>query len=730
MARFSCYRLLAAALFALPFHGAAAAPVPLANPGFEAPYVAYSGNGGAVTGAIAQGWADNSSWANVAAVYGADASGPHGGASAQRVAVSAIVNGAVQLVQSVQATAGNYYRGGVWVKGTPGTHVFLRLQNASAPYGSLFENDFVASGAWQLYSAAGFVTTTEAALFMVGVSSPGVVDVDDAALDATPGVPTPAPPTGPVAAQFFGMHVANFQGQAERNPGFEGAYLPVASSGLATLSGVIAQGWQDNSDWAPVSVAYASDAANPHGGAASQKVRVLAVPSGAAQLAQSVTLTPRRTYNLSIWLRGEPGASVDVLLRNVAAPYNAYAQASVALSATWTQATLSGQVGDDGKVAIMVVAATPQTFWVDDAVLTDASGKPVSGGVPWPTEPVGTLRLWDAGVTWHDLEPLRDVWDFTQLDAFVAAAQAHGNPDIVLTLGQSPSWASARPGDVNYIGAGAPAEPAAIADWTHYVRTLALRYRGTIRHWEIWNEPNDATFYTGSVAKLVELTKAASLALKGVDPANVVLSPPPYTSGYLEQFLSAGGGAYADVVAYHIYATPPENTAAELANVRLVMAANGVAKPLWDSEGASGDAATPLALAPAYLARKFLVDLAYGAARFDWYTWGPATPFCVATEHVNPKRTQTPAGVAFGVLQGWLVGATIGGVATDAGGTWQMALSLPGGVPAAIVWNPSRDAPTALPGGLNASQRLDLAGASAPASGNAVTATREPALFK
>ncbi len=714
-------------LMALPF---AASATPLTDPGFEGAYIPYSGNGGAVTGAIAPGWSDNSSWAHVAAVYSADTTAPHLGASAQRIDVSQIVSGVVQISQPVAVASGQFYQVRIWAKGAPGTKMFLRLQNANAPYDVLIENDVVVDSAWRLVTAQGYVTTSEPALLMVGVSSVGSVQIDDAMLTATPGSPTPDPPVGAIGPEFFGMHVANFQNQTERNPGFEGPYNPVASSGLATITGVVATGWSDNSDWAPVSVAYSEDATGPHGGGASQKVEILAAPSGAVQLVQQLRLTPQRTYEFSVWLRGSPGAFVNVAIRNSPAPYNAYAQATVALSSTWVQTKIRGLVGDTGDVVLLIGGAAPETFWVDDAVIVDAVGKPVAGGVPWPPQPVGTLRLWDAGVSWNFLEPQRGIWDFSTLDAWVAAATAHGVRDIILTLGQSPAWASARPGDVNYNGAGAPAEPRAIVDWTQYVSKVAQRYRGKIRYYEIWNEPNDSTFYTGSVAKLVQLTKAASMALKAVDSGNTVITAPPYTTGYLQQYLAAGSGAAADVIGYHNYSTPPEISVAALANARWVMASLGITKPLWDTEGASGDATTPKGLAPAYLARKFLIDLAYGARRLDWYSWGPASPFCVATAQNTPSRTQTGAGLAFGTLQSWLIGATISAVGRDASGTWRMSLTLPGGAPAVIIWNPLGAWPTALPGGLVATQRIDLAGGLSAVSGNSVTARVSPALFK
>ena len=63
---------------------------------------------------------------------------------------------------------------------------------------------------------------------------------------------------------------------------------------------------------------------------------------------------------------------------------------------------------------------------------------------PWPSVPFGAWRLWDAYVGWPQLEPKQGTWNFSTLDKYVALAEAH-NVEILLPLGLTPEWASARP---------------------------------------------------------------------------------------------------------------------------------------------------------------------------------------------------------------------------------------------------------------------------------------------
>jgi hypothetical protein len=429
--------------------------------------------------------------------------------------------------------------------------------------------------------------------------------------------------------------------------------------------------------------------------------------------------------------------SVTLILQNANAPYNYYADTTATLTGDWQQFTAQGQVNDTGSMLLMLQAGKPGTFWVDDVQFTDASGAPVSGGVPWPNARFGTLRLWDSGTTWTALEPVKGEWYWEPLDTWVAAAEEHGVEDILLTLGQTPAWASTNPDQVNYIGAGAPAPPADIQDWRDYIMAVAQRYQGRIRYYEIWNEPNDNTYYTGTVAELAELTAEAYRILKQVDPLNTVLSPAAYEPGYLDQLLQAGVGSNIDMIAYHLYETPPEATAYAMVNVRLVMAKNGVGgMPLWDTEGASGDTTVPEDLAAAYLVRKYLVDLAFGSIRYDWYAWGKATSFCVGTEENDP-RVLTNAGKAFGLLLNWLHDAWVTGASIDAAGTWRIGLSWQDRQPhrgdrvsnGLIVWNPSATVRFAIPAGLGGSI-YDIFGNVTQVAGANITVTSPPLLLR
>ncbi|WP_296509192.1 glycosyl hydrolase [Rhodoferax sp.] len=266
-------------------------------------------------------------------------------------------------------------------------------------------------------------------------------------------------------------------------------------------------------------------------------------------------------------------------------------------------------------------------------------------GTAWPNVPFGSWRLWDAYVGWAQLEPKQGAWDFARLDRYVAIAKLT-KVDILLPLAMTPNWASARPDEPSPYKPGNAAEPLRLDDWTNYVATVGLRYKGKITHFEVWNEPSDKSHYSGSIEALVRMACEAKRVLKGIDPSIQIVSPASAGGGkhieYLDRFLAAGGKDCVDVVAHHFYVfkTSPETLVPLIRQVREVMKKNGVAdKPLWNTETgwwiANGDG-TPdhpmvakggwkkLALEKEsgdYLERAFVLARAEGVERFYWYAW-------------------------------------------------------------------------------------------------------------
>jgi hypothetical protein len=537
--------------------------------------------------------------------------------------------------------------------------------------------------------------------------------------------------------------------------------------------GEAAAGWSDDSGWNWADVTYAADPRGRHGRAQRVDIRTPAEPGKSAfvQMAHWSSLKDQTRYVFRVWARAAAGAAapmtVTASLRLRDAPYTIYASQQVRVGRDWTPVQISGRVaGGAGGVLLQVYEAG--TLWLDDAQLTgvpaplatprapipltyfgmhllNVAGTYGAPPTPWPAPPprIGTLRLHDSGVFWRDVEPERGRFDWARLDAAVRRAGENG-AEVVYVLGQTPAWAAARTGEPNFYGDGSPSEPARIEDWERYVRAVAGRYKsgsphGRIRNFELWNEPNDPKYFSGSLASMKQMAQVAHRAVKGADPQNRLVSPGTSVDlNWLGRFLDSGTAPLFDVIGYHPYSGAPEEQAALLGNARDMLDARGLrGRPLWNTESGwfnSGGQIRPPEKEAGYIARALLLNWAAGAERFLHYKWerderspeqGIGVLF-LAPDH----KTLLPAGVAYGTVQGWLAGATMTSVTQDARGNWVLALTRRGGRKAWAVWNPATPAPLAVPRSWGATHRQDLTGASAAFAGGTITAGPAPVLLE
>jgi len=341
-----------------------------------------------------------------------------------------------------------------------------------------------------------------------------------------------------------------------------------------------------------------------------------------------------------------------------------------------------------------------------------------ANGYPWPTIPFGALRLLGDNVTWADVEPTQGNFNFTNLDAFIAGAKKHGITDLLNTLVKTPTWASSNPtstvctdyanrlggcyppSDLNVDGSG----PDQL--WKDYVTAIVQHVCTStsceINNWEVWNEPNAANMWRGTMPQLVRLTQDAYQIIKAINPNTIVTGPTVAGAGnpnssaasFLQTFLQDGGGQYIDVIGFHGYLLPSQAMAdeAELLSsglddlLSVLSAQNATNKPLWDTE-ASWALTTNLEdpdLQASFVARYYLLQDTV-VQRFYWYAYDyPSGTLWDAT-----TQTLLEPGIAYGQVYYWMVGATPAGACTEKGSIYTCGLTRPGGYQALAVWDSS-----------------------------------------
>ncbi|MGC9400173.1 MAG: hypothetical protein ACP5HM_13685 [Anaerolineae bacterium] len=201
----------------------------------------------------------------------------------------------------------------------------------------------------------------------------------------------------------------------------------------------------------------------------------------------------------------------------------------------------------------------------------------------------------------HD--PHRSAWE--KYDYIVTQAEAH-NLNILARLSNPPAWSRAAG---NARGSYAP--PDDLEDYGDFVETVVTRYRGRIRFYQIWNEPNIYPEWGNQPVDPEAYTRLLCLAyerIKSADPEAVVVSgalAPTVALGtlraeggndlmdtvFLQRMYNAGAADCFDILAinsYMLWSGPTDR--------RLQPHLINFSRPLWirDLMIANGDAHTPI----------------------------------------------------------------------------------------------------------------------------------------
>ena len=235
---------------------------------------------------------------------------------------------------------------------------------------------------------------------------------------------------------------------------------------------------------------------------------------------------------------------------------------------------------------------------------------------------------------WDMVQPAPNRWDWGFTDEMVDKATRRG-VNILGLLAYSVGWASPGAG----VGSNQPAYmmPANLDAYRAYVHTVVSRYKGRVRAWEVWNEPNHGAFWrpAPNASEYGTLLRVASEAIRAADPsARVVLGGVSGSDiAFLEQTVAVAGWQSFDVLAAHPYVAPksPEFgylADGELTKLQAFVNRHGGGKPIWLTEigwpsSTPGQWGVGSAETQAnYLVRGFVQAAASpGVERVFWYNW-------------------------------------------------------------------------------------------------------------
>lgn len=467
--------------------------------------------------------------------------------------------------------------------------------------------------------------------------------------------------------------------------------------------------WRVNA-WGSVapSIAFMQlDAKCSREGSASTSFKVISRGNGDAELTLPGLLQPNSAYRFTVWLRTDRPAEVEVLFRRDEFPHETTAIRSIKVSG-WTLVYVNGIHATTGRGSVRIAVRSDNvTLCASSPILLNADASTI--GAPgtntflderffgvhlnrlgrhngWPTFDPATLRLWDSGTTWAQLQPQNAPIDWQRnahaqrLDYYVKhGLEKHPGLQFIYTLGMTPAWAGSKhPKDCNNSSYGPSicTKPVDAESWRQYVRALGLRYKGVIHVWEIWNEADVWVHWDHTPEELIPLVKIAAQELKSIDPTNQIIGPNITAGGlrFLSQFLAAGGAAFLDGISIHAYlGRTPDMSFAQIRNVRQLLNESGLGNmPIWNTEtavscntlleecskvkegvsqGLSGENS---------LAQGIIGNAALGVRSFVYYTWEGA-----AIEYGNlplvdaSYQIPTQAGRTLAIVKQWLWGSKV-----------------------------------------------------------------------
>ncbi|MDD3087290.1 MAG: beta-galactosidase [Candidatus Omnitrophica bacterium] len=200
----------------------------------------------------------------------------------------------------------------------------------------------------------------------------------------------------------------------------------------------------------------------------------------------------------------------------------------------------------------------------------------------------------DAGISWvrvdfmwEDIEPRKGKLNFKKYDAIVELLTNNGI-NILGLLSYSASWA----------GPAWNSPPYNDGSFVTYVANIISRYKDKVKHWEIWNEPDDTQYWVpqDGMVRYTQLLKKAYTKAKEIDPECKILNGGLSKSITLslKRIYKNDGQGYFDILAIHPYVNPLyEIDVARLTGLyngcKKIMRENGDDKKIWFTElGAPG----------------------------------------------------------------------------------------------------------------------------------------------
>ncbi len=263
------------------------------------------------------------------------------------------------------------------------------------------------------------------------------------------------------------------------------------------------------------------------------------------------------------------------------------------------------------------------------------------------------------GFSWPEIQPEKEVFNWIRADHFMNLLEAN-NLALQTAFIWAPAWAVRKGREKTRRGLPCPDFDA----YRNYARTLVRHYRGRIRFYEVWNEPDISDFAAFSAEEYTQLQRIAYEEVKKADPEALVLAGGfGNTNGLpLQKVVFTQAPDTCDIIAYHEHGIF-SNYTGPIERVLKFWRELKVKQPWFANETAVSSAAVSENEQAVTLFKKLIYSWSRGSIGYTWYNlrnkgWNPKNGehnFGMVTMDFQPK----PVYVAFNALASLYRGARL-----------------------------------------------------------------------
>jgi len=208
---------------------------------------------------------------------------------------------------------------------------------------------------------------------------------------------------------------------------------------------------------------------------------------------------------------------------------------------------------------------------------------------------IKTIRLQGG---WAKTEKVKGVYDFAWLDYVVDDALAKGLEIWLETDYGNPIYEGAGTAD---LGAGFPTSDVGLAAWDRWVEAIAKHYKGRVRKWAMWNEPDIGVRKTPQM--IANFNVRTATIIKRIIPdaqigaLSLARISPPYLDECLKTIADQGKLDLFEWLIYHGYTKNPDDAYKNVEEMKKVVAKYQPRLKMWQGEnGCPSERASKFAL--------------------------------------------------------------------------------------------------------------------------------------